>query len=45
LSNEALAAADRRVRISNDPAVDSLNVGHAAAIAYAALTRFGHEIG
>jgi tRNA G18 (ribose-2'-O)-methylase SpoU len=45
LSKEALAAADRRVRIPIDPAVDSLNVGHAAAIAFAALTRFGHQIG
>ena len=45
LSTEALAAADRRVRIPIDPAVDSLNVGHAAAIAFAALTRLGHEIG
>jgi tRNA G18 (ribose-2'-O)-methylase SpoU len=45
LSSEVLAAADRRVRIPIDPAVDSLNVGHAAAIAFAALTRFGHRIG
>ena len=44
LSGAALAAADRRVRIPIDPAVDSLNVGHAAAIAFAALTRFGHEL-
>jgi tRNA G18 (ribose-2'-O)-methylase SpoU len=45
LSAAALAAADRRVRIPIHPAVDSLNVGHAAAIAFAALTRFGHQIG
>jgi tRNA G18 (ribose-2'-O)-methylase SpoU len=45
LSEQALAAADRQVRIPIDPAVDSLNVGHAAAIAFAALGRFGHEIG
>ncbi len=38
LSGAALATADRRVRIPIDPAVDSLNVGHAAAIAFAALT-------
>jgi tRNA G18 (ribose-2'-O)-methylase SpoU len=45
LSAGALAAADRRVRIPIDPAVDSLNVGHAAAIAFAALGRFGPENG
>jgi tRNA G18 (ribose-2'-O)-methylase SpoU len=39
LSDAALAAADRRVRIPIHPAVDSLNVGHAAAIAFAALRR------
>jgi tRNA G18 (ribose-2'-O)-methylase SpoU len=39
LTAKALAAADRRVRIPIDAAVDSLNVGHAAAIAFAALTR------
>jgi tRNA G18 (ribose-2'-O)-methylase SpoU len=39
LSDAALAAADRRVRIPIHPAVDSLNVGHAAAIAFAALGR------
>jgi tRNA G18 (ribose-2'-O)-methylase SpoU len=44
LSVAALAAADRRVRIPIDAAVDSLNVGHAAAIAFAALTRSGHEM-
>ena len=37
LSGSALATADRRVRIPIDPTVDSLNVGHAAAIAFAAL--------
>lgn len=41
LSAAALAAATRRVRIPIQPAVDSLNVGHAAAIAFAATTR-GH---
>ncbi len=45
LSNQARAAADRQVRIPIDPAVDSLNVGHAAAIAFAAFGRLGHEIG
>jgi tRNA G18 (ribose-2'-O)-methylase SpoU len=39
LSDAALTAADRRVRIPIHPAVDSLNVGHAAAIAFAALGR------
>jgi tRNA G18 (ribose-2'-O)-methylase SpoU len=39
LSARALAASDRRVRIPIDPSVDSLNVGHAAAIAFAALGR------
>jgi tRNA G18 (ribose-2'-O)-methylase SpoU len=36
-----LAAADRRVRIPIAPEVDSLNVGHAAAITFAALTPRG----
>jgi tRNA G18 (ribose-2'-O)-methylase SpoU len=45
LSDQVLHAADRRVRIAIDPAVDSLNVGHAAAIAFAALGRFGPTIG
>lgn len=40
LSAGAIAAADRRVRIPIHPDVDSLNVGHAAAAAFAALTRF-----
>jgi tRNA G18 (ribose-2'-O)-methylase SpoU len=39
LTNAALRAADRRVRIPINPTVDSLNVGHAAAIAFAALSR------
>ena len=37
LSAAALACADRRVRIPIRGEVDSLNVGHAAAIAFAAL--------
>ena len=39
LSRAALTAADRRVRIPIRPDVDSLNVGHAAAVAFAALGR------
>jgi tRNA G18 (ribose-2'-O)-methylase SpoU len=39
LSDAAMASADERVRISLRPEVDSLNVGHAAAIAFAALDR------
>jgi tRNA G18 (ribose-2'-O)-methylase SpoU len=39
LSPAALAAADRRVRIPIADGVDSLNVGHAAAVAFAHLTR------
>lgn len=38
LSEQALAAADLRVRIGQNVALDSLNVGHAAAIAF---HRFG----
>ena len=38
LSAGALAAADRRVRIPIADGVDSLNVGHAAAVAFAALS-------
>ncbi len=34
-----MASADERVRIALRPEVDSLNVGHAAAIAFAALGR------
>jgi tRNA G18 (ribose-2'-O)-methylase SpoU len=37
LSARALAHADRRVRIRQRPGADSLNVGHAAAIAFHAL--------
>ncbi|MET0326593.1 MAG: RNA methyltransferase [Ilumatobacteraceae bacterium] len=39
LSAAALARADRRVRIPIAADVDSLNVGHAAAVAFAALSR------
>ena len=39
LSAAVLGAADRRVRIPIDPRVDSLNVGSAAAIAFAVLAR------
>jgi tRNA G18 (ribose-2'-O)-methylase SpoU len=39
LSRGALATADRRVRIPISAAVDSLNVGQAAAIAFAAIAR------
>ena len=39
LTSEAMAAATRRVRIPISRAVDSLNVGHAAAIALAATRR------
>lgn len=39
LSTDALARASRRVRIPISDAVDSLNVGHAAAIAFAAARR------
>jgi tRNA G18 (ribose-2'-O)-methylase SpoU len=38
LSEAALAAADRRVRISMATGVDSLNVATAAAVAFAQLT-------
>lgn len=41
LSDGALASVSRRVRIPIDPAVDSLNVGHAAAVAFAVTTRHG----
>ena len=34
-----LRRAARRVRIPIDPAVDSINVGHAAAVAFAAVAR------
>ena len=39
LSPAVLAAADRLVRIPIRPGVDSLNVGHAAAVTFAALDR------
>jgi tRNA G18 (ribose-2'-O)-methylase SpoU len=39
LTAPALAAASRRVRIPISGAVDSLNVGHAASIAFAATSR------
>ena len=39
LSAQALAAADHHVRIPIRPGVDSLNVGHAAAIAFHAVSR------
>ncbi len=39
LTDAAIAGCDRRVRVPIDPAVDSLNVGHAAAISFAATGR------
>lgn len=39
LTDEAMALASRRVRIPISESVDSLNVGHAAAIAFAATSR------
>ena len=39
LTSAARAIADRRVRIPISPTVDSLNVGQAAAVTFAALTR------
>ena len=39
LTRRALDAADRQVRIPISPTVDSLNVGQAAAITFAAITR------
>ena len=39
LSRRALERAPRRVRIPISPTVDSLNVGHAAAVTFAALSR------
>ena len=39
LDDGTMRATTRRVRIPIDPAVDSLNVGHAAAITFAALGR------
>lgn len=43
LSGSAMAAATRRVRIPITPGVDSLNVGHAAAVAFAHLARHAWE--
>lgn len=39
LTDETLARSSRRVRIPISPSVDSLNVGHAASIAFAAIAR------
>ena len=39
LTSNTLVAADQRVRIDIAPDVDSLNVGHAAAVAFALLRR------
>jgi tRNA G18 (ribose-2'-O)-methylase SpoU len=39
LTPEVLSAASKRVRIPISDAVDSLNVGHAAAIVFAAVSR------
>lgn len=39
LDRATMSAATRRIRIPIDPGVDSLNVGHAAAITFAALGR------
>jgi tRNA G18 (ribose-2'-O)-methylase SpoU len=39
LSRQGMAAATRRVRIPISPGVDSLNVGHAAAVVFAELSR------
>lgn len=39
LTDAALAATTRRVRIPISTAVDSLNVGHAAAVAFASINR------
>lgn len=39
LTDDAMSAASRRVRIPISPDVDSLNVGHAAAVAFAAISR------
>jgi tRNA G18 (ribose-2'-O)-methylase SpoU len=39
LTEAALSAADRCVRIPISPRVDSLNVGHAAAVTFAAISR------
>jgi tRNA G18 (ribose-2'-O)-methylase SpoU len=39
LAKDSLVAASRRVRIPVCAGVDSLNVGHAAAITFAAIAR------
>ena len=39
LAERTMTASSRRVRIPISPEVDSLNVGHAAAVTFAALTR------
>ncbi len=39
LTDATLASATKRVRIPISPDVDSLNVGHAAAITFAAISR------
>jgi len=41
LTQQAIDRADRRVRIPISAAVDSINVGHAAAVAFAAAARHG----
>lgn len=43
LARRSLAAATRRVRIPVSEGVDSLNVGHAAAVAFAAIGRPDHQ--
>lgn len=43
LDRSTLAAASRRVRVPIDPTADSLNVGHAAAITFAAISRPAHR--
>jgi tRNA G18 (ribose-2'-O)-methylase SpoU len=44
LTDDVLAAADHRARISLAPGVDSLNVATAAAVALHALRRFGNPV-
>ena len=43
LSPAAMAAATRRVRIPIAPDVDSLNVGHAAAVAFSYVSQSAHD--
>ena len=45
LSDHTLRSADHRVRIEIAPDVDSLNVGHAAAVAFALLRRRNSRLG